>query len=295
MRPPTCTAPLQQQSRLPSRVARVADAVCTRPIDLHPDSAPLHAQGSRSLARAAAQAPGAATATAAGVPVSIVVPACRLAFGEGLRLVGSCSELGDWDAARGAVLTWQEGDNWAAQLDMPAGTHSFKLVITRPDGSCYWEPGDNRSLAVPQQSGSVPVSATCRFGDTSATEVQGAKDVAPAALKASSASSGAASPAAATPAAAAATAKPAAAAGSNGASAAAVAKLSAAKALTSEQAAKAAELVAEAVKAVEGQPAITAEAEQLQASRCRLCHRSVAGRKRHGMAGRVTSGPVLSS
>lgn len=218
------------------------------------------------MASAVAQAQVSATATAAGVPVSIVVPACRLAFGEGLRLVGSCPELGDWDAARGAVLTWQEGDNWSAQLDLPAGSHSFKLVITRPDGSCYWEPGDNRNLAVAKQPGSVPVSATCRFGDTNATEVQGGGDAAPAALQVSSAGAGGAAPAASS-AAGAAAAKAAGAAGSNGTNGAAAPKSRVAAALSAEQAAKAAQLVAEAVKAVEGQPVITAEAEQLQASR----------------------------
>lgn len=236
-------------------------------------------QGARGIAPIVAQAQGAATATAAGVPVSFTVPACRLAFGEGLRLVGSCPELGDWDAARGAVLTWQEGDNWAAQLEVPAGDHSFKLVITRPDGSCYWEQGENRKLSLAKKPGSGPVSATCRFGDTSATEVQGGGDAATVAQKVSSAGGGDAAAAAPPAAGASVAAKAAAVLNSNGASASPALKSTAAKALlTSEQAAKAAQLVAEAAKAVEGQPAITAEAEQLQAS-CR-CPQAPAGRPR---------------
>ncbi len=38
--------------------------------------------------------------------VAFEVPACALAFGEHLRVVGSCAELGAWDAAKAPALGW---------------------------------------------------------------------------------------------------------------------------------------------------------------------------------------------
>ena len=104
------------------------------------------------------------------VPVSFEVPACSLAFGEHLRVVGSCPELGGWDAQQAPALEWGEGDTWAAALALPPGQHAFKLVVMRQDGSTVWEEGDNRSLAVAAAAGAPALRAVCRFGDTGATE-----------------------------------------------------------------------------------------------------------------------------
>lgn len=102
------------------------------------------------------------------VRVSLSVPDCRLAFGEHLRVVGNCDELGGWNAAAAPSLVWQEGDNWTAAVALPPGDHTFKLVIVRQDGSQVWEDGGDRSL---QLLRTPAARVTCRFGDTASTQL----------------------------------------------------------------------------------------------------------------------------
>lgn len=49
------------------------------------------------------------------------------AFGEYLKVVGGPVELGAWDAGAAPALTWGDGDVWTATLELPAGTHEFKV------------------------------------------------------------------------------------------------------------------------------------------------------------------------
>lgn len=110
--------------------------------------------------------------------VAVEVPNCQLAFGEHLRVVGSCAELGSWDAAAAPALEWSEGDCWAGELALPPGEHAFKLVVVRQDGSQQWEEGGDRSLLVPAvAAAAAPVGlpalrATCRFGNTACIDVE---------------------------------------------------------------------------------------------------------------------------
>lgn len=106
------------------------------------------------------------------------VPHYALQFGDGLRLVGSCAELGDWDPWVSPALEWREGDAWACQVALPPGQHTFKLVIVHQDGSQQWEDGANRSLIIPELPAFVSTPAfgpllkvTAHVGDTAATEV----------------------------------------------------------------------------------------------------------------------------
>jgi len=85
-------------------------------------------------------------------------------------MVGSCAELGSWDAAAAAQLEWSEGDCWEGLLALPPGEHTCKLVVVRQDGSVVWEEGADRALAIPE--GAAVATITCRFGDTAATEVE---------------------------------------------------------------------------------------------------------------------------
>lgn len=105
----------------------------------------------------------------APVRVSLSVPECRLAFGEHLRVVGSCAELGGWRVETAPSLVWQEGDNWTAAVALPPGDHTFKLVIVRQDNSQVWEDGGDRSL---QLARTPAARVTCRFGDTSSTQLE---------------------------------------------------------------------------------------------------------------------------
>ena len=46
-------------------------------------------------------------------------------------------------------MEWGEEDTWTSEVTLPPGTHDFKLVIVREDGSvAAWEPGENRSFTV---------------------------------------------------------------------------------------------------------------------------------------------------
>lgn len=122
------------------------------------------------------------TQPAPSVLVAFEVFQCALQFGDGLRLAGSCAELGAWNPLAAPTLEWCEGDRWACQLALPPGQHTFKLVIIRQDGSQQWEEGDNRSLLLPElpagtctaTSGSsgIPLfHVTASVGDTTATAV----------------------------------------------------------------------------------------------------------------------------
>jgi hypothetical protein len=91
--------------------------------------------------------------------------------GEHLRVVGSCTELGEWDAAAAPALTWQPGNSWAADLVLPPGSHSFKLVVVRQDGSFWWEEGANRELPALCLAAGTPVAITCQWGKPAATTV----------------------------------------------------------------------------------------------------------------------------
>lgn len=117
------------------------------------------------------------------VLVAFHVPACQLAFGEHLRVVGSCAQLGGWDPAAAPALEWTEGDNWTASVALPPGQHAFKLVLMRQHGSPYWELGPDRSLELPAVTAkcggrgtsravagaAVPLSVTCSWGNTGGT------------------------------------------------------------------------------------------------------------------------------
>ena len=115
----------------------------------------------------------ASRATSVGfTSVHVRVPATPLQFGEQLRLVGACAELGGWDSDAAPLLQWQEGDNWVATLALPPGEHACKLVLVRQDGSLYWEEGEDRALPVPATEGGDPVTARLRYGDTASTQVE---------------------------------------------------------------------------------------------------------------------------
>lgn len=99
------------------------------------------------------------------------VTECHVQPGEHLRVVGSCTELGEWDVAAAPALTWQPGNSWAADLVLPPGSHSFKLVVVRQDGSFWWEEGANRELPAPCLAAGTPVAITCQWGKPAATTV----------------------------------------------------------------------------------------------------------------------------
>lgn len=54
----------------------------------------------------------------------------QVAFGEGLKLVGNVPEMGDWNADKGAVMQWGEGDMWSVDTRAPVGVEvCFKVGV----------------------------------------------------------------------------------------------------------------------------------------------------------------------
>lgn len=47
-------------------------------------------------------------------------------FGDCMKVIGSSSELGGWDAAAAPLMVWGEGDLWSLVLPCAAGEHEFK-------------------------------------------------------------------------------------------------------------------------------------------------------------------------
>ncbi|PRW33545.1 acetyl-coenzyme A chloroplastic glyoxysomal isoform X1 isoform B [Chlorella sorokiniana] len=188
--PGSSTEQQKQQQRQQQPGAAPVHAPAEQPAA--PVSTPAHAPpASNQFAEAAvaaareleAAAVAAAAASNSPMLVAFQVPACALAFGEHLRLVGSCAELGNWDPALAPALEWAEGDTWTVAVALPPGHHAFKLVLMRQDGSACWEEGSDRSLHVPSMPGAIAAEAsaargpllrvTCAaFGNTAATTVK---------------------------------------------------------------------------------------------------------------------------
>ncbi|WIA30366.1 hypothetical protein OEZ86_000452 [Tetradesmus obliquus] len=87
------------------------------------------------------------------VDVSFVINYCA-EYGQQVVLLGSCQELGSWDTAAAVRLTWQQGDNWKAAVQLPAPIDSnveleYKYAVIGEDGSTQlWQEGPNISLVL---------------------------------------------------------------------------------------------------------------------------------------------------
>lgn len=74
-----------------------------------------------------------------------------IAFGDHLRLVGACDELGAWDVDLAPEFVWTNGDLWVADVELPCGTSTeFKLVHVTASGERVWEYTSNRVMHVPE-------------------------------------------------------------------------------------------------------------------------------------------------
>lgn len=92
-----------------------------------------------------------ATATHLGprLHLHVTVP-LSVNFGEHLRLVGSCPELGEWDVNSAPQFRWTTGDVWQLDVDVAPDMEptEFKLVHVLETGECIWEYTKNRTLDV---------------------------------------------------------------------------------------------------------------------------------------------------
>ena len=71
----------------------------------------------------------ASSAVAAAVSTTIVLKQCELSFGDTVKAVGDSDLFGSWDSSKAPELQWQEGHDWQAQLDVPAGDCTFKVHL----------------------------------------------------------------------------------------------------------------------------------------------------------------------
>lgn len=71
-------------------------------------------------------------------------------FGQTLCVAGGTEELGSWCADSCLQMTWQEGNVWTADCDLPTGSDiEYKYIVRNEDGSVEWQPGENNKLSVP--------------------------------------------------------------------------------------------------------------------------------------------------
>lgn len=86
-------------------------------------------------------------------------------YGQGVKVVGSISELGSWNVASGVALSASgytaSNPLWSATVNLPAGT-TFQYKFVKVSGSSVaWESDPNRSYTVPQTcGGAVTVSSS---------------------------------------------------------------------------------------------------------------------------------------
>ncbi|RHZ43995.1 putative glucan 1,4-alpha-glucosidase [Aspergillus thermomutatus] len=101
------------------------------------------------------------TTTACTTPTSVAVTFDEIAtttYGENVYIVGSISQLGNWDTNSAVALSasqYTSSNNlWYVTINLPAGTtFQYKYIRKETDGSVVWESDPNRSYTVPSGCG----------------------------------------------------------------------------------------------------------------------------------------------
>lgn len=101
------------------------------------------------------------TTTACTTPSTVAVTFNVIAtttYGENIYIVGSISQLGNWDTGNAVALSaskYTSSNNlWYVDIDLPAGTaFEYKYIRKETDGSIVWESDPNRSYTVPSSCG----------------------------------------------------------------------------------------------------------------------------------------------
>mmetsp|Transcript_28889 Transcript_28889/g.72290 ORF Transcript_28889/g.72290 Transcript_28889/m.72290 type:complete len:289 (-) Transcript_28889:636-1502(-) len=71
-------------------------------------------------------------------------------MGEEVFIIGSNDKLGAWNQDDACPMTWGEGGNWYANLELPAsGVFFYKYVVRTIDGGFKWQEGANNLLVLP--------------------------------------------------------------------------------------------------------------------------------------------------
>mmetsp|Transcript_115344 Transcript_115344/g.331064 ORF Transcript_115344/g.331064 Transcript_115344/m.331064 type:complete len:189 (+) Transcript_115344:58-624(+) len=71
-------------------------------------------------------------------------------FGQEMRIIGSCPELGEWDVERSLPMMWTEGNIWVAKLALPrqAQRIEYKYIVREGPSKVRWESGNNHVVEV---------------------------------------------------------------------------------------------------------------------------------------------------
>lgn len=73
-------------------------------------------------------------------------------LGEDLFIIGSHDSLGRWNQNKALAMTWGEGGNWWANVDLPAGgVFFYKYAVRCEDGLYKWQSGANNLLVLPDE------------------------------------------------------------------------------------------------------------------------------------------------
>nr|P23176.1 RecName: Full=Glucoamylase I; AltName: Full=1,4-alpha-D-glucan glucohydrolase; AltName: Full=Glucan 1,4-alpha-glucosidase; Flags: Precursor [Aspergillus luchuensis]BAA00331.1 glucoamylase I precursor [Aspergillus luchuensis] len=86
-------------------------------------------------------------------------------YGENIYLVGSISQLGDWETSDGIALSADKYTSsnplWYVTVTLPAGeSFEYKFIRVESDDSVEWESDPNREYTVPQACGESTATVT---------------------------------------------------------------------------------------------------------------------------------------
>ncbi|GAX79164.1 hypothetical protein CEUSTIGMA_g6604.t1 [Chlamydomonas eustigma] len=119
---------------------------------------------------------GSALATSHRIRYIFVVPEYVTSFGQVLKVVGSCNELGSWDASKAPYMSWSPGHRWYLDVSLPRTTFEFKVVMLQDD-FVRWEQGVNRVVQTDSDEDGrgdpveIIVRVDCYFDQTESTQL----------------------------------------------------------------------------------------------------------------------------
>ena len=77
----------------------------------------------------------------------------QVSFGQVMMLVGGHKELGNWKPENGCKMTWNDGDVWTAEVNLPSDAQlDFKVTPLLSKGSTHTFLTPNRVLPAVCQS-----------------------------------------------------------------------------------------------------------------------------------------------
>jgi hypothetical protein len=78
----------------------------------------------------------------------------KTAYGESVKVVGSTTQLGNWDVSKAIALSASKYTDsnplWTGSVSLPAGTAlEYKFIRVQQGGAVSWESDPNRKYTVP--------------------------------------------------------------------------------------------------------------------------------------------------